>query len=160
MPTVTLTKDNFHDVVTRNAIVLVDWWAGWCGPCRHFAPVYENSSDDHPEIVHGKVDTEAEPELTAMAHVDRYPTLMAFREGLLVFSQAGFLPADALEDVVQQIRWLDMGAVRAEHARQSGVQQGEPSAAYAEMVPAVAGASTGAMAGPAGGPVRYGWPGL
>ncbi|MCP2293860.1 thioredoxin 1 [Nocardia amikacinitolerans] len=153
MPTVTLTEQNFHQVVSGNHIVLIDWWAGWCGPCRHFAPVYEASSDQHPDIVHGKVDTEAEVALTAMAQVDRFPTLMAFREGLLVYNQAGFLPAADLEEVVQQVRWLDMDQVRKELAAQGAApQQAEPVAA------ATGGAAR--MAGPASGPVQYGWPGL
>ncbi|MBH0776417.1 thioredoxin family protein [Nocardia bovistercoris] len=158
MSTLTLTSDNFAEIVNRNAIVLVDWWAGWCGPCRQFAPVYEASSNEHPEIVYGKVDTEAEPELTAMAQVDRFPTLMAFREGIIVFSQPGFLHAAALEEVVQHIRWLDMDAVRA------AAEQSDSGAR--DSVPAHIDAATAAvpaarvLAGPATGPVTYGWPGL
>ncbi len=153
MPTVTLTQHNFHQVVSSNHIVLIDWWAGWCGPCRHFAPVYEASSDQHPDIVHGKVDTEAEEALTATAQVDRFPTLMAFREGLLVFNQPGFLPAADLEEVVQRVLWLDMDEVRRELAAQGGTApQAEPVAA------APVGAAR--LAGPARGPAQYGWPGL
>ncbi|MBF6210313.1 thiol reductase thioredoxin [Nocardia puris] len=151
MATVTLTQQNFQQVVSANHIVLVDWWAGWCGPCRHFAPVYEASSELHPEIVHGKVDTEAETALTASAQVDRFPTLMAFREGLLVFNQAGFLPAADLEEVVQQVRWLDMDEVRRQ---MTGLLQAE-----AQGQPAAPSAPP-RTAGPAHGPARYGWPGL
>ncbi|WP_084510552.1 thioredoxin family protein, partial [Nocardia lijiangensis] len=144
MPTVTLTQQNFHEVISANYIVLIDWWAGWCAPCRHFAPVFESSSDQHPDIVHGKVDTEAEEALTALAQVDRFPTLMAFREGLLVFSQPGFLPAADLEEVVQQVRWLDMDQVRRELAAQEGtVQQAQQPEAVA-----VAPAGAARMAGP------------
>ncbi|MEV0247826.1 thioredoxin domain-containing protein [Nocardia sp. NPDC050712] len=151
MPTVTLTQQNFHTVVAGNNIVLVDWWAGWCGPCTHFAPVYEDSSDRHSDIVYGKVDTEAEVQLTAMAQVDRFPTLMGFREGLLVFNQAGFLPAGDLEEVVQQIMWLDMDAVRQAAAQaEAQVREGE---AHVESAVEVRG-------GLAAGPARYGWPGL
>ncbi len=150
MPTITLTQHNFDSVVTSHPIVLVDWWAGWCGPCQHFAPVYEASSDRHPEIVHGKVDTEAEPALSAAARVTQYPTLMAFREGVLVYSEAGALAADALEDLVQQILWLDMDQVRRELAQQADAAQ-----------LAAAGASGAAhRAGLAPGTPRYGWPGL
>ncbi|MGY2008565.1 thioredoxin family protein [Nocardia gipuzkoensis] len=150
MPTITLTQHNFDSVVASNPIVLVDWWAGWCGPCQRFAPVYEASADRHPEIVHGKVDTEAEPALSATARVTRYPTLMAFREGVLVYSEAGALAADALEDLVQQILWLDMDQVRRELAQRSDAGQ-----------LAAAGASGAAYrAGLAPGAPRYGWPGL
>ncbi|MEU7767320.1 thioredoxin domain-containing protein [Nocardia sp. NPDC049190] len=154
MPTVTLTQQNFDAVVASNPIVLVDWWATWCGPCKYFAPVYDASSDRHPEIVHGKVDVDAEVTLTTAARVTQYPTLMAFREGMLVYSQAGALAADALEDLVQQIRWLDMDQVRREVARQSDTQQLATTAASAS-----GSGGSDRKAGPAPQP-RYGWPGL
>ncbi|WP_194818273.1 co-chaperone YbbN [Nocardia sp. XZ_19_385] len=151
MPTVTLTQLNFSTVVAGNNIVLVDWWAGWCGPSTHFAPVYEDSAERHPELVYGKVDVEAEIELTALAQVDRFPTLMAFREGLLVFNKAGFLPAADLEEVVQQIMWLDMDAVRRAAAEGEGGQvAAKPSVST----------NSQRLAGQAAGPARYGWPGL
>ncbi|MGY1900335.1 thioredoxin family protein [Nocardia gipuzkoensis] len=150
MPTITLTQHNFDSVVTSNPIVLVDWWAGWCGPCQRFAPVYEASADRHPEIVHGKVDTEAEPALSATARVTQYPTLMAFREGVLVYSEAGALAADALEDLVQQILWLDMDQVRRELAQRSDAGQ----------LAAASASGAAYRAGLAPGTPRYGWPGL
>ncbi|WP_442943899.1 thioredoxin family protein [Nocardia sp. NBC_00508] len=150
MPTITLTQHNFDSVVASNPIVLVDWWAGWCGPCQRFAPVYEASSERHPEIVHGKVDTEAEVALSAGAQVTQYPTLMAFREGLLVYSAAGALAPDALEELVQQILWLDMDQLRRELAKQADAQQLAMTGA----------AGTVRRAGPAPASPRYGWPGL
>jgi thioredoxin 1 len=112
MATVALTNETFIDVVTRDGIVLVDWWAGWCGPCRMFAPVFERASDNHPDITFGKVDTEAEQEIAAAARISSIPTLMAFRDGVLVFSQPGALPAAALEQVITAVRELDMEAIR------------------------------------------------
>ena len=116
MATVTLTKHNFEQTVTANGIVLVDFWAAWCGPCRRFAPVFEQASEEHPDIVFGKVDTEAEPELAAAARITSIPTLMAFRDGVLVFAQPGALPAAALRQVIDAVRALDMGEVRAKLA--------------------------------------------
>jgi thioredoxin 1 len=114
MATQALTGETFEKTVLDNDIVLVDWWASWCGPCRMFAPVFEQSSQDNTDIVYGKVDTEAEQGLAASAQITSIPTLMAFREGVLVFSQPGALPASALQQVIDQVRGLDMDDVRAQ----------------------------------------------
>lgn len=116
MSTVHLTEDSFERVVTRPGIVLVDFWAAWCGPCRMFAPVFEKASEQHPDVVFAKVDTEAEQSLAAAAGITSIPTLMAFRDGILVFSQPGALPAAALEKVVTAVRELDMDEVRSQLA--------------------------------------------
>lgn len=113
MPTTEITKDTFNDTINNNNIVLVDWWAEWCGPCRSFAPVFEESSQQHPDIVFGKIDTEAQPELSAMARITSIPTIMAFREGILIFSQAGALPKASLEELIGKVRELDMEQVHA-----------------------------------------------
>jgi thioredoxin 1 len=118
MGTVVLTKDTFEETVTGPGITLVDWWASWCGPCRMFAPVFQAASRQHPDITFGKIDTEDQPELSAAARISSIPTLMAFRDGILVFSQPGALPAPALEQVIQAVRDLDMDEVRGQVARQ------------------------------------------
>jgi len=118
--TQTLTQQNFKQTVEDNDIVLIDFWASWCGPCRNFAPTFETSSEKHPDVVHGKMDTEAEQEFAAGAGIRSIPTIMAFREGVLVFNQAGALPPAALEDLITQVKALDMDAVRAEIATQTG----------------------------------------
>ena len=117
MSTIALTKDTFEDTVTKPGITLVDWWASWCGPCRMFAPVFQAASEQHPDIAFGKIDTEDQPELSAAARISSIPTLMAFRDGILVFSQPGALPAASLEQLIQAVRDLDMDQVRDQLAR-------------------------------------------
>ncbi|MEU1969140.1 thioredoxin [Micromonospora sediminicola] len=113
MSSVALGASGFAETVEREGIVLADFWAAWCGPCRAFAPVFEKASEQHPDIVFGKVDTEAEQALATAAGIRSIPTLMAFRDGVLVFAQPGALPAAGLEQVIQAVRDLDMDEVRA-----------------------------------------------
>lgn len=116
MATTTLTTENFEQTVTRDGLVLVDWWAAWCGPCRMFGPIFETASEKYPDAVFGKVDTEAEQELAGMANITSIPTLMIFRDGVLLYSQPGALPGEALEDLIAQASALDMAEVKAEMA--------------------------------------------
>jgi thioredoxin reductase (NADPH) len=109
-----LTAEEFDETITDNEIVLVDFWASWCGPCRAFAPTFQASSQKHPDIVHAKVDTESEQQLAAAAQIRSIPTLMAFKKGALVFNQAGAMAPAALEELVQQIKEFDVDAALAE----------------------------------------------
>lgn len=123
MSTVALTEETFEEVVTKEGITLVDWWASWCGPCRMFGPVFEAASETHTDITFGKIDTEDQPALAGAARITSIPTLMAFRDGILVFSQPGALPATALEQVIQAVRDLDMDNVRDQLAQQEKQQE-------------------------------------
>jgi thioredoxin 1 len=116
--TIEITRDNFKATVERDGIVLLDWWAAWCGPCRMFAPTYEKVAKKHPDIAFGKVDTEAQQELAASFDIRSIPTLMILRDGVLLFSQPGAVPEAALEDLIRQVCALDMNKVRAEIAAQ------------------------------------------
>jgi len=123
MATVELTTDTFEKTVLSEGITFVDFWAEWCGPCRAFAPVFEKASTDYPEITFGKVDTEAEQQLAAMANITSIPTLMIFRDGVLLFNQPGALPGPALEELIGKVQELNMDEIRAEIAAQQ--QAGE-----------------------------------
>jgi thioredoxin 1 len=138
MATVTLTTSNFQEYVEKPGILVIDWWATWCGPCRAFAPIYEKASDKYTDVVFGKIDTDAEQELAATFEIRSIPTLMVFRDQVLVFARPGMIPGPALEDLVDKVKGLDMAEVQrkvaadeAEHARAeagAGAQGAEKAA--------------------------------
>jgi len=118
MATIELTKDNFEEVVTKNDLIIVDFWAPWCGPCKGFAPVFEASSEKHPDVVFAKVNTEEEQELAGHFAIRSIPTIMVFRDKVVLFSQTGALPAEGLESIITQAQGLDMAQVHADIAAQ------------------------------------------
>ncbi|TCM38973.1 thioredoxin [Kribbella sp. VKM Ac-2568] len=126
MATVELSQENFDKVVGSDGLVLVDFWADWCGPCKMFGPVYEKSSETHEDITFGKVDTEAQAELAQAFQISSIPTLMAVRDGVVLYSQPGALPAAALEDLISQLRAVDMEEVRAQIAAHEAEHGSEP----------------------------------
>ena len=125
MATVTLTHENFEQTVSAGGIVLVDFWATWCGPCRQFGPIFEEASEKYPDIVFGKIDTDDQQQLAMAAQITSIPTLMVFRDGIVVFRQSGALPLSALEDLISQVQNLDMDEVRKQIAEMEAKESAE-----------------------------------
>ncbi len=122
MATIEVTKDNIEQIVDTDGIVMLDFWASWCGPCRAFAPTFEASSDKYPDVVHGKIDTEKERELAGSLQIRSIPTLMVFRDRVLLFNQPGALPPAALDEIVTKVQELDMDEIKAQIAEQQATQ--------------------------------------
>ena len=135
MSTIEITQDNFESTITDNSILLLDFWADWCGPCKQFAPVYEEASEQYPDVAFGKVDTEAQQEIAGLFSISSIPTLVAFREGIVVFAQPGALAAPQLEQVITAVKELDMDEVRAELAKQEAEGDGAEGSDAPEVSP-------------------------
>ena len=129
MATIELTKDNFEQTINGNQTVIIDFWAPWCGPCRGFAPVFEKASESHPDVVFAKVNSDEQQELAGAFNIRSIPTLMVFREKVILFQQAGALPGQALEQVLTQVQSLDMAKVHQEIAAQNAAEQRAPEQA-------------------------------
>ncbi|WP_169253660.1 thioredoxin family protein [Brevibacterium sp. 'Marine'] len=129
MSTIEITQDNFESTINDNEIILLDFWADWCGPCKQFAPVYEQAAEANPDIVFGKIDTEAQQQLAGLFAISSIPTLVAFRQGIVVFAQPGALAAPQLEQVITAVKGLDMDEVRAELAKQEAAAAAETDSA-------------------------------
>lgn len=123
MSTIDVTEDTFQETVTQDGIVFVDAWADWCGPCKQFAPTYEKASEKHTDVTFAKLDTEANQQLASALQIQAIPTLMAFRDGILIFQNAGALPPAAFDDLIQQVKDLDMDDVRRQIAEQNATEQ-------------------------------------
>lgn len=133
MSTIEITQDNFESTINDNEIILLDFWADWCGPCKQFAPVYEQAAEANPDIVFGKIDTEAQQQLAGLFSITSIPTLVAFRQGIVVFAQPGALAAPQLEQVITAVKELDMDEVRAELAKQEAeADEGSEAAVESE----------------------------